>query len=144
MALAPAMVASQTPSDRIDGCGRSGPRINLGQTGVLLGETRLTVTVPDTGTFFSSPGTPNVGPGPALFICHVESGSSILIDARTGEELSRTVGDPSGCAVLDELAANARIEAVPDPIPASGKGLQPVTPPVTGSGGLKAQRSAEK
>jgi hypothetical protein len=79
------------------------------------------------GTFFSLPGVPD-SPGPALFICHVESQSSIVIDAFTAREISRTVGDASGAAVLDQIAANARIEPVAPPN---------MTPPRTGDGGLK-------
>ena len=73
------------------------------------------------------PGSPDL-PGPALFVCHVESGSSIVIDARTAKEVARTVGDASGAAVLDQIAANARVEPVAPPT---------MTPPRTGSGGLK-------
>ena len=129
--LASVSFATQTPSDRIEGCGRSGPRIDRGQTGALVGETSLTVRVPDTGTYFSLPARPNAGPGPALFICHVESGSSIIIDAQTGEEVSRIVGDPSGSALLDQLAANASVEPNPN--------VAPMTPPRVGDGGLKTR-----
>jgi len=127
-AFASTSLATQSPSVTIEGCGGSGPRIDRGQTGIHLGDTALTVPVPGSGTFFSLPGVPEV-PGPALFICHVESESSIVIDARTAEEISRTVGDASGAAVLDQLAANARIEWVGSPS---------MTPPRTGDGGLKA------
>jgi hypothetical protein len=128
-AFASTSLATQSPSVTIEGCGRSGPRIDQGQTGIHLGDTALTVPVPDSGTFFSLPGVPDV-PGPALFICHVESESSIVIDVWTAKEISRAVGDASGAAVLDELAANARIEPVAPPS---------MTPPRTGYGGLKAR-----
>ena len=121
--------ATQTPSDRVEGCGRSGPRIDRGQTGALVGESFLTVRVPDAGTYFSLPARPDAGSGPALFICHVESGSSIIIDVQTAGEVSRIVGDPSGGAILDQIAANA--SAAPNP------NVAPMTPPRTGDGGLK-------
>ena len=119
--------AAQSQSPSVEGCGQSGPRIDQGQTGILLGENALRVDVPDSGTFFSLPGGPG-SPDPALYICHVESESSIVIDPLTAEEISRTVGEASGAAVLDQLAGNARIE------PAAPSGM---IPPRTGDGGLK-------
>ena len=133
------VVATQTPSDTIEGCDRSGPRIAQGQTGMALQDTVLTVEVPSTGTFLSLPAPPDEALRLALFICHVESDSSIVIDALTGEEVSRVLGSPDAAAVLDEIASNARVDAVvrPTPPPVSGRGA--MTPPVTGSGGLKGR-----
>ena len=119
----------------IDGCGRTGPRIEGGQTGLGMQESVLTVSLPPEGTFFSLPARPDEAPVPSLFICHIESSSSIVIDGRTGGEVSRTVGDPAGDAVLDQIASNTRVEAIvltPPPNPGS-----PLTPPLTGDGGLK-------
>jgi hypothetical protein len=118
---------AQTPPDSVEGCGRAGPRITQGQTGMGLGETRLRVPVPDTGTWFSLPVSSHEALMPALFICHVESASSIIIDGRTGDEVSRTVVDPGGTALLDEVAANTIVETVA------------MTPPRTGDGGLKGR-----
>ena len=42
-------------AERIDGCGQAGPRIEQGQTGILLGETSLRVAVPETGTVSRCP-----------------------------------------------------------------------------------------
>ena len=60
-----------------------------------------------------------------------------MIDAFTGREVSRTVGEVSGAGILDLVVAGARIEeiALPTPIPIPS-GLQ-MTPPQTGSDGLK-------
>jgi hypothetical protein len=122
-------------AESIDGCGRTGPRIDGGQTGLGLQDSALTVPVPDDGTFLSLPARPDEALVPSLFICHVESGSSIVLDGRTGREVVRSVGDPSGAAVLDEIAANARVESKvltpPDP------GASTMTPPMTGDAGLK-------
>ena len=101
--------------------------MDQGQTGFLLGENALRVDVPGSGTFFSLPNVPGIA-GPALFICHVESGSSIVINAFTAEEISRSVGDASGESVLDQIAAAARIEPATPPS---------MTPPITGDAGLK-------
>ena len=128
--------ATQSPPET-EGCGKTGPKIERGRTGLALGETALTVTMPATGSYISLPAL-NEAPGPALFICHIESGSSIIIDARTGLEISRSLGDPSGGPLLDEIAANARVDEVARPTPAPGN-AQEMTPPRTGSGGLKAQ-----
>lgn len=127
LGVTPTGMATQMPSETIEGCGTSGPRIDLGRTGIVLQETSLRVDVPSNGTYFSLPRAPNVANGPVLFICHVESGSSIALDARTGDEVARTVGDASGGVILDQLAANARVEPI----------AAPMTPPRTGDGGLK-------
>jgi hypothetical protein len=132
-----AAVAAQTPSELIDGCGRTGPRIDR-QTGMGLQETKLTVSVPGTGTWFSLPASPEEAPFPSLFICHVESSSSIIIDARTGEEVGRTIGSSAGASLLDEVIANARVEPIVLPTPFPLTPGVPMTPPHTGSGGLKS------
>jgi len=59
----------------------------------------------------------------------------ITISAVTGREISRSVGNPAGNAVLNQIAASARLTAAPQQPapPAPGPRLQF---PGTGDGGL--------
>ena len=132
----PTSAQPDTP-DLIEGCGTSGPKIERGQTGIALGDTALKIDVPDAGTYFSLPTQPDTG-GIGLLICHVESGSSIVISANTGTEVRREIGNPAGEAILDKIAESARIEPVALPKPSTDAGVQEMTPPSTGDAGLKS------
>jgi hypothetical protein len=90
----------------------------------------LQVTLPAPGAYFTLPAG-RVTDEPALMICNVDHDASVIISAVTGRELSRTAADAAGNAILDQIAASARLTASPRP---TGGAVQP---PSTGDGGLR-------
>jgi hypothetical protein len=63
-------------------------------------------------------------PDSGLVVCHVESGSVVRFDFRTGRESSRQVGSPDGALVLDAIVASYRLTS------------PRMAPPATGDAGL--------
>jgi hypothetical protein len=135
----PAGTAPVPPSNQQGlavGCGKSGPAIEGGKTtGLGTPSLLLEVTLPPAGSYFTLPAglplpsPPSVIPPPALMICSVETNSSVVIDATTGREISRTASNTRGNAILDQIVASARVS------PAPGR-PSPLRPPITGDAGL--------
>jgi hypothetical protein len=109
-----------------------GERVRL-STGTML----LEVTVPAGGSYGSLPNGP-IDAEIGLRICHLESNSLVVISALSGREIERQVGDATGAAVLDQVAASAVLRPQPD-----RPGSEGVRPPGTGDGGLLPAAAAE-
>jgi hypothetical protein len=132
----------QPPFDPVTGCGHPAmARVEGGQeTGLGTGDTMLRVSLPPGGPYGTLPNGP-VGAELGLRICHIPTNSLIIISAVTGREISRVVTDPVGHAILDQIAASARITAASSPSAGDrespAQAVSPLRPPTTGNAGLR-------
>jgi hypothetical protein len=75
---------------------------------------------------------PEAGVTPAIVLCSMDTLSTIYLDARTGRETARRVGNERGAAVLTSLQAQVRASNG-----VAGGGATSINPPNTGDGGLR-------
>jgi hypothetical protein len=134
-------IEAQTPSPTIGAetiCQRPLQQAGGGQTLTL---NDLRVTLPSNFSYIWTPLT--IEPqGPALTVCVRELNSQTTISARTGQELSRRVNDPSAGPVLDEIVRSALVVSQPRPTPVAEPIPTTTMPstfraPNTGDGGLR-------
>ena len=96
----------------------------------------LEVTLPESGEYSHGPfldlgqaGVADAG----IQICHAQTASEIRISAITGREVRRKAGSPAANALLDEIAAGARLRQQSDVTPINTAS----SPPPGGTEGLR-------